>query len=99
MTVIDDSTLVNVVALTLLPDFIDIYGAYGPRGDTYNPPFVGHRGWMLYGDASLLEDTDLKVCFDNTPYDIDLALDLAAAPVAAQMEMSLTPEDELPEIE
>lgn len=87
MTTIDDTTLMRVVALTALPNFIDIYGTItGTRNAVYNPTFVGERGFMLHVDAAPLDigvpttGDQLAECFFHTPEEIDIAM-AAATPI------------------
>ena len=89
MTTIDDNTLMRVVALTAAPEFVDYYGSItGIIGNTYNPTFVGERGFMLNVDAAPLDlgveltGDQLAICFYHTPQEIDEAFQLAT-PIAA----------------
>lgn len=89
MTTIDDNTLMRVVALTAAPEFVDVYGNItGTIGDTYNPAFIGERGFMLNADAAPLDagveitGDQLVICFNHTPLEIDEASRLAS-PIAA----------------
>ncbi len=89
-TVIDDDTLMRVVALSADPDFIDIYGSItGTRDSTYKPTFLGERGFMLNADAAPLDmgveltGDKLAICFNWTPYQIDQAMELVVWPVTA----------------
>ena len=86
-TVIDDTTLMRVVALTALPEFIDIYGNItGTRNAVYNPTFVGERGFMMHVTAAPLDigvvttGDQLAICFNHTPLAIDTAI-AAATPI------------------
>ncbi len=89
MTTIDDNTLMRVVALTAAPAFVDIYGSItGTIGNTYNPTFIGERGFMLHADAAPLDigveltGDQLAICWNWTPYEIDEA-SRVATPIAA----------------
>ena len=92
MTTIDDNTLMRVVAYTAIPEFVDYYGSItGTIGDTYNPTFVGERGFMLNVDAAPLDigveitGDQLAICFNHTPREIEEGI-LSATPIAASAE-------------
>lgn len=92
-TVLGDDTVVRVVALTAVPLFVDVYGSVtGTIGGTYNPSFVGERGFMAYVDAlpldlptadNALATGDLVICFNWTPLDIATAESSATPFIAA----------------
>lgn len=58
--------LYKVQAITLLPDFIDYYGAHGDIGDTYNPSAVGEWGFMYETEALAGEGTSVLLHRNNT---------------------------------
>lgn len=91
-TVIDDNTLMRVVALTAAPDFVDVYGSVtGTHNATYKPTFVGERGFMLHSAAAPLDigvettGDQLGICFNWTPHEIDQAASAATVFAAGVM--------------
>jgi hypothetical protein len=98
-TEIDDDTLMRCVAITALPDFIDLNGDItGTRNATYNPTFVGERGFMMYGTAKPMDlpsddlplgTGDLAVCYLHTMYGIDQEL-AGATPIEVVAQQGLS---------
>lgn len=91
-TVIDDNTLVQCVALTAAPEFIDLTGQItGTRNAVYNPTFVGQRGHMLNVTAAPLDlgvpttGDQLAICFNHRMRTIDTAI-RGATPIATVLQ-------------
>lgn len=70
----------KVQAETLNPLFVDVYGAHGAIGGTYNPTVVGEWGYMAVADAETAQTAgDVSMHRDHTPIELERAL--AGVPV------------------